>query len=387
MPSLLPAGHVAAFASLARATSRAGRAARFLFLLTLLLAGGAPAVRAQAVLDSFDPNANWPIRAVVVQPDGKVLIGGDFTTLSPNGGPLVARSFIARLNADGTVDTGFQNLNPNGGIAAIALQADGKILVGGAFTIIGGQARNRIARLDATTGLPDSFNPNADSDVLSIVVQPDGKILAAGNFAHVGSQSRDYIARLDPVTGLADSFQSGVSGYVATMALQSDGKILIGGGFRQAQGGPGLHRYIARLLPTGLPDSFEPDPNGAVLSIALQPDGKILAGGDFYSIGGEIRNNIARLDSVTGLADSFNPGANGRVRSIAVQADGRILVGGDFTGIGGEIRNRMALLDPASGLAYSFDPNLDAFPYSIADPAGRQDLGRWSFRQRQRAAA
>ena len=79
---------------------------------------------------------------------------------------------------------------------SIAVQADGKILVGGDFTSIGGQTRNRIARLDATTGLADSFNPNANSSVFSIAVQADGKILAGGQF-HETSADRHAIASRD----------------------------------------------------------------------------------------------------------------------------------------------------------------------------------------------
>jgi hypothetical protein len=60
-------------------------------------------------------------------------------------------------------------------LSSIAVQADGKILAGGFFTSIGGQTRNNIARLDATTGLADSFDPNANSIVNAIAVQPDGK--------------------------------------------------------------------------------------------------------------------------------------------------------------------------------------------------------------------
>ena len=78
-------------------------------------------------------------------------------------------------------------------------------------------------------------------------------------------------------------------------------------------------------------DSFNPNANSGVLSIAVQADGKILAGGNFTSIGGQTRNNIARLDATTGLADSFDPNANSTVYSIAVQADGKILAGGVFT--------------------------------------------------------
>src|ERR1700682_6138513 len=132
-----------------------------MLLLFLLLTA---AVRGQSALDGFDPNANGTVYVVVVQPDGKILIGGDFTTLSPNGGVAVTRNRIARLNPDGTLDTAFDP-NANGIVHSIAVQADGKILAGGQFTSIGGQTRNRIARLNATTGSADSFDPNASSTV------------------------------------------------------------------------------------------------------------------------------------------------------------------------------------------------------------------------------
>src|SRR6202040_391215 len=143
-------------------------------LVGLALAGGAAAVHGQSALDGFDPNANGVVRVVVAQPDGKILIGGDFTTLAPNGGVAVTRNHIARLNPDGTLDTAF-NPNANGSAHSIAVQADGKILAGGFFSSIGGQTRNRIARIDATTGLADSFDPNARGAVFSIAVQADGK--------------------------------------------------------------------------------------------------------------------------------------------------------------------------------------------------------------------
>src|SRR2546421_306576 len=151
---------------------------------------------AQSALDGFDPNANGFVHVVVVQPDGKILLGGEFTTLAPNGGPAVTRNHIARLNPDGTLDTAF-NPNANSGVYAIAVQADGKILAGGIFTTIGGEARNHIARLDATTGLADSFNPDADNTVYTIAVQADGRVLAGGSFTEIGGQTRHRIARLD----------------------------------------------------------------------------------------------------------------------------------------------------------------------------------------------
>src|SRR5437879_3570150 len=182
------------------AGNRLRSSARFslMALVSLALMGGAAAVRGQSALDGLDPNANGQVRVVVVQPDGKILIGGDFTTVLG-----VARSRIARLNPDGTLDTPFDP-NADGEVDSIAVQADGKILAGGVFTSIGGQTRVRIARLDAMTGLADSFNPNPnpDSGVASIAVQADGKILAGGIFTSINGQKRNTIALLDPTTAL-----------------------------------------------------------------------------------------------------------------------------------------------------------------------------------------
>ena len=321
----IPDNHAVSFTSFTRARSRARDAALFLFSVALLLTGGAAAVRGQSALDGFDPNANGAVGVVVVQPDGKILIGGDFTTLSPNGGAAVTRNRIARLNPDGTLDTAF-NPNANGSVYTIAVQADGKILVGGFFngaSSIGGQARNYIARLDATTGLADSFDPNANNFVYAIAVQMDGKILAGGNFSNIGGKVRNNMARLDATTGLADSFNPNANSSVRSIAIQADGKIVVGGTFGGASSIGGQTRnYIARLdATTGLADSFNPNASNFVYVIAVQADGKILAGGFFSgasSIGGQARNFMARLDAATGLADSFDPNASSTVSSIAV---------------------------------------------------------------------
>src|SRR5438128_8811130 len=149
------------------AGNRLRSSARFslIAIVGLALAGGAAAVRGQSALDGFDPNANGNVSSIAVQADGKILIGGDFTTLSPNGGAAVTRNHIARLNPDGTLDA--FNPNANGTVYGIAVQADGKILAGGLFTSIGGQTRNRIARLNSD-GTLDAFDPNANNRVYSV---------------------------------------------------------------------------------------------------------------------------------------------------------------------------------------------------------------------------
>jgi uncharacterized delta-60 repeat protein len=328
--------------------------------------------RAQSALDGFDPNANGPVWVVVVQSDGKILVGGDFTALSPNGGAAVTRNRIARLNPDGSLDTAFDP-NADNTIYAIAVQADGQVLVGGAFSSIGGQPRNGLARLTGTTGQADSFDPkaNVNGTVFSIAVQTDGKILAGGFFQSMGGQPRNHIARLDATTGLADSFDPDASHTVRSLAIQADGKIVVGGEF--ANIGGQSRNQIARLdSTTGSADSFNPSANGTVWSLAIQADGKILVGGLFANIGGQQRNSMACLDPATGLADSFDPNANGMVLSIAVQPDGRILAGGTFAGIGGQPYGGIARLDAATGSADSFNPNLNGMVASVAvQPDGK----------------
>jgi uncharacterized delta-60 repeat protein len=379
MRSLLQAAQVAAFPSHEGARSYVGKTALHLISVVALLVGGAVAGRGQSALDGFDPNANGAIRVVVVQPDGKILLGGDFTTLAPNGGATVTRNRIARLNPDGTLDTVF-NPNADLGVRSIVLQPDGKILVCGLFNNIGGQSRRSVARLDPITGLADSWRAfYAGQSVDAIAVQADGKILLAGNFFSAGGQPRNGMARVDGTVGDADSFNPNTGG-VVTMVVLANGKILAGGSFVSIGGRP--RNGIARLDPaTGLADAaFDPNATGgAVLTIAVQADGKILAGGQFTNVGGQPRNRIARLDANTGLPDSFNPNASDKINSIAVQPDGKILAGGAFATIGGQTRNRIARLAPNTGLADSFDANASAPINSVAVQADGKVLAGGDF--------
>ena len=342
--------------------------------------------------DSFNPNANLFVRTIAVQADGKILAGGYFNGANSIGGQ--ARNRIARLDATTGLADSFDP-NANNIVRSIAVQADGKILVGGFFSgaNIGGQPRNFIARLDPITGLADSFNPNPNSTVFAIAVQADGKILAGGDFTTLAPNggaavTRNRIARLETDGTLDRTLNLGAIGnFVLATAVQPDGKILVGGTFTTVLGV--ARNNIARLNSDGTLDTaFNPTANGSVLSIVAQPDGKILAGGGFTaSIGGQTRNHIARLDPTTGLADSFNPNANDFVNSIAVQADGKILVGGFFAGansIGGQTRNRIARLDPTTGLADSFNPNANERVEFNCGAGGRQNFsGRLFLRSEQ----
>ncbi len=137
---------------------------------------------------------NSSINAVALQSDGKVLIGGVFT--AANG---TSRTNLARLNANGSLDSSFNpGAGANGSVNSLAAQSDGKVLIGGYFTTINGTNRNHIARLNANGSLDSSFNPGTGTDdaVRAIAVQPDGNVLIGGDFTTINGVARRHVARL-----------------------------------------------------------------------------------------------------------------------------------------------------------------------------------------------
>ena len=308
---------------------------------------------------AFDPNANARVRAIAIQSDGKIVIGGDFISV---GG--TSRNRIARLNTDGSLDTGFDP-NANDEIRAIAIQSDGKIVIGGVFTTVGGTTRNRIARLNTDGTLDTGFNPDANSEVNTIAIQSDGKIVIGGTFTTLGGVTRNRIARINTDGTLDTGFDPNASSTIRAIAIQSDGRIVIGGFFTTVGGV--TRNNIARLNTDGSLDTgFDPNANPIVTRLAIQSDGKIVISGTFTTVGGVTRNRIARLNTDGTLDTGFNPNAGSTVNAITIQSDGKIIIGGFFTTVGGVTRNRIARLNTDGTLDTGFDPNAGGEVNAIA---------------------
>lgn len=316
-------------------------------------------LNADGTLDmGFDPNAlTGDVNCVVVQPDGKILVGGIFTDLRPNG-VFAQRQRLARLNSDGTVDPTFDP-EANNGVNCMVLQPDGKILVGGSFTALqpnlgASVTRNRVARLNAN-GTVDTFDPNANTgSVLSLALQPDGKVVIGGSFTTLkpngaaSATTRNRIARVNADGTLDTGFNPNANNAVLCTALQPDGKVLIGGTYTTLQPNstpsPTTRNRIARLNSDGTLDTgFNPNIGStAGLStdcLALQTDGKVLLSGSFTTLqpngaaSPTTRNRIARVNSDGTLDTGFNPNANAAVNSMSLQPDGKVLLGGQFSSL------------------------------------------------------
>ena len=298
--------------------------------------------------------ANGPVRASLVQPDGKILIAGDFTRYNN-----VPRNHIARLNNDGSVDLSF---DPGSGLQPsvlespmyLALRTDGKVLVSGGFDAFDGVPVAQVVRLN-----PDGSHDPAFTGVLGggpLLIQPDEKSLVGPH-------------RLNSDGSLDGSFDaSWIIADVHAMVLQPDGRIIVGGG--TYSNAPGL---FARINVDGSMDptfaSGTSFPNGIVTALALRPDGKVWVGGAFTSYGGVTRNNIARVNANGTLDMSFDPGTGFdlELAAMVAQPDGRIITAGLFETYNGVTRKGIARIDANGSLDTSFDPGTGFLNYDASE--------------------
>jgi uncharacterized delta-60 repeat protein len=244
---------------------------------------------------------NAEVSEVVRQPDGKIVIAGMFDVASAAG-----RNHIARLNADGTVDISFNpGVGADNNVNAVLLQPDGKIVIGGAFATVNGVSRRGIARLNADGSVDGSFNSGGmgafGGQVHDIIGLDGGRMLIVGDFNNYNGTSRIRVALLNADGSLDMSLDPGVgpNRAVYAAAQQPDGKFIIVGNFSSIAGA--TRNGIARLNADGTHDlNFKPGngANGPVLAVAIQPeDGKVVIGGRFTEFANLPRGYIARLNN------------------------------------------------------------------------------------------
>ncbi len=319
-----------------------------LLLLVLALVLTAPRIEAApGDLDTtFDPGQilwqgfAFPAfkYAMVLQADGRVVIGGQFDTVQG-----VSRILITRLNANGSLDTSFNaplqvitsNGSQEGEVYDILQQPDGRFIVSGYFNVAG--QWKTVVRLNNDGSLDNSFNVTTTgltptfNHVYRMLLQPDGKIVIASNsLQSVSGVTTGPIARLT-TTGALDT-ALGVTGNVGfsifALALQTDGRIV-------AAGGDGGGTAIARLNPDGTADTgFTPPALGLVTihALAIEPDGQVLVGANGrHTVNGTLTDGLIRLNSDGTHDVSFNPPDIRTTWTLYVQSDGKIAVGGSFT--------------------------------------------------------
>lgn len=352
------------------------------------------AQQAGSVDPAFAPGfgVDGGVKALAVQPDGKLLVAGQFDHVDGT-----TYDNLARLNPDGSLDATFNPVAIDGAysfvtayVNTLAVQPDGRILVGGSFSQVGGKAHQNLARLNADGSVDESFMPTINTQgsvyhnvtgVTALAIQVDGKIVVAGGFDLVDAQPRRGIARLNADGSLDASFDpavpanvypaQGLDGDVFALALGPTGEVYVAGTFHTINGVS--QSALARLRGADghLDAGFAP-PLGSYSdldAIACQPDGRLLVAGYFDQPGGQTsssRSDLARFNADGSSDDDFSlQHANGGYDSssialIAVQPqDGSILIAGDHLYLDGQLVGAVGRYLSGGKVDKSFYPGLD----------------------------
>jgi uncharacterized delta-60 repeat protein len=315
---------------------------------------------------SFTRDSN-AIEKIKAMSDGKVLVGGSFTSL---GGARAQN--IALLDQVGKVDPLF-SASVNDSVKSMDVRPDGKILVAGKFDVVNELGTGSVVRLNSNGSIDLSFARVSQNCAISgVLALPNDKVLIWGCFTQVNLMPQRHIAVLNSDGTLDTSFKKDIDArFLFDVKMQADGKILLVGEFQVVNGS--ARNYLARLNSDGSLDTeFTPAIDKQLRSILLTAPGDIVVGGDFDYVNGVAKNSLAKLDSNGELVESFTSSVNGHVYVIAEQGDGKLIIGGLFTRVESETINNAARLYSDGSLDVTFQPEPDNVVEDIAIlPDGR----------------
>jgi len=321
-------------------------------------------------------STNFTTQTAAAQSDGKIIVVGNYTKY--NG--ALAENGIVRLNTDGTLDTSF---NPGDKLylgvryfpATVIVLPNDKLIIAGAFAEYDGEEIGSIIKLNADGTLDETFNIPAefDEDIFAVAMQSDGKIILGGDFEEYDGAAVRNIVRLTADGEVDGSFVTG-NGFtegglfgntqsVQSLAVQVDGSILVGGQFTKYDG-VSVAQNFARLdtngaLDTAFNTTLGTGFNLGVSSIKVQSTGEILVGGIFSTLNGGQANAVVRLLADGQVDGSFNSGAgfaggDTEVRGFIITGTGKILAYGFFTQYNSQEANHIVLLNADGSRDSSF---------------------------------
>ena len=291
---------------------------------------------------SLAKQVSWQYGTVATlqtQPDGKVVVGGTFTSIND-----VPRNNLARLNVDGTVDTAWHP-DPDGSVNTVSTSGS-VVYVAGQFVNIGGHFRKRLAAVDIATGAATTWQPDPDNAVQTIG-STDDLVYVGGDFQYVGNAQHPYLAALDTATGLAINWNPDPDDAVNLLAIGKN-TLYVSGGFHRILGQS--RSLMASIdIPSRLVTAWNPAPNGNVFALLPTADA-VYIGGDFSQVGQEFRDGIAALDPVTGELTEWTPAlVNSGTVTALVPLGTNIVVAGRYPTSGGEQHQSLALVDTSTG--------------------------------------
>ena len=251
--------------------------------------------------NTFTPGvgANSTIYKIATDAGGRIYICGNFQKYNN-----ITKVRLARLSANGVLDNAFNTgAGFNNAVYSMALQPDGKVVVGGSFTTAMGITTGRIARTDSLGNLDIGFNvggTGSNSTVYALVVQPDGKLLVGGGFSLFNGATRQRIMRLNTDGSLDNTFTAVISNGIVFSILMTNSVIMAGGTFTNVNSVAAINRVV-ELTPTGTTvplTSFYRGTGFESTVNALYEDRverKILVGGNFLDCQKHVAIKLARI--------------------------------------------------------------------------------------------
>jgi len=311
----------------------------------------------------WNPDANASVYAMTIA-GTTMYLGGSFTELNSGS---VQRAYVAAVDlTTADVDAAW-NPAPNQIVRAVAV-SNGRVYLGGDFSTLNAGTRSQayLAAVDNATGLIDSgWRPGLDAAVYSLLASPSGELYVGGGFSHVNGQQRNRLATLDLVTATLGDWQP--SSWTTVYDLAGSGSnVLAAGGFdRQSRSllyiggdfdyvGPATGSAVV-IDGSGQVDNSLPQVDGSVYSVVADGAGGWYLGGEFSAVGGVARTNLAHIDS-SGSLSSWNPLTDGPVYCLAPAAAGGLYIGGAFSSVNGVGRPYLAEIATTDGSLTSWDP-------------------------------
>ena len=327
---------------------------------------------------TFNPGQlgfNGTVRCMVTQSDGKLIVGGDFTTYSGS-----ASNFLVRINTNGTRDATF-TATLNSSVYTAAVQSDGKLVIGGAFGTVNAVSVPRLARLNADGTRDTTWNPGtagAGNIVRDVKIQSDGKILAVGDFTTYSGSTRNRIVRTETSGTIDNTFNigTGLGNAAYNVHIQPDGKIITTGAFAIYSGSS--NNFIVRINSNGTKDNTFNLGTGFSQTVnisSLQPDGKIIAAGTFTTYNGSSNNYIVRINSDGTKDNTFNVGTGldaagwpgGLNNSISYDPQNNVYLASDNVTYSGSIIPRIFKLKPDGTLDTTYNAGAGLNRFAIAN--------------------
>jgi uncharacterized delta-60 repeat protein len=304
------------------------------------------------------------INAIALQSDGKIVVGG---WSIPVAGDISATYHLLRLNANGTLDAAYPKREAAGGyVSAVNMLSGNRIRIFGTLPRSGGLHLDYLLLLsDTGATIFNLGDETVDGPIYDLGEQSNGQLLIAGQFQHVLGVARSRVARFNLDLTLDTSFiiGAGANGVVTQLSVQADDKIVLAGKFTSFNGVP--CGYLVRLNSNGPVDSsFTGSAEDQVFRMTQGGDGSVMIYGAFRTVNGAARAGLAHLTVDGALTGAYAGLTNdsttlGTVYALARQSDGKILIGGDFTGVQGKYRGGFARLNPDGTLDTAFKGGID----------------------------